>query len=81
LCLQASVDRDQVKAAIKAQQDQQIDNASIFNVVQLMFCVDNWLARIVTKLSFMMLNADRHFWLRGSFTLILRLLRRRSNAW
>ncbi|KAF9676344.1 hypothetical protein SADUNF_Sadunf09G0128900 [Salix dunnii] len=31
-CLQeASVDRDQVKAAIKAQQDQQIDNASIFN--------------------------------------------------
>ncbi|KAJ7001766.1 OVARIAN TUMOR DOMAIN-containing deubiquitinating enzyme 6-like [Populus alba x Populus x berolinensis] len=33
-CLQgASVDRDQVKAAIKAQQDQQIDNASIFNAL------------------------------------------------
>ncbi|KAG5248117.1 OVARIAN TUMOR DOMAIN-containing deubiquitinating enzyme [Salix suchowensis] len=34
-CLQgAGVDRDQVKAAIKAQQDQQIDYASILNEVQ-----------------------------------------------
>lgn len=29
--MQANVDRDQVKAAIKAQQDQQIDNASTSN--------------------------------------------------
>lgn len=28
--MQTNVDKDQVKAAIKAQQDQQIDNASVF---------------------------------------------------
>lgn len=30
--LQTNVDKDQVKAAIKAQQDQQIDNVSIVNL-------------------------------------------------
>lgn len=30
---QSNVDKDQVKAAIRAQQEQQIDNVSIFNVV------------------------------------------------
>lgn len=29
--LQANVDKDKVKAALKAQQDQQIDNASILD--------------------------------------------------
>lgn len=32
---QTNVDKDQVKAAIKAQQDQQIDNVSVFLVINL----------------------------------------------
>lgn len=32
--MQRNVDKDQVKAAIRAQQDQQIDNASILIVMQ-----------------------------------------------
>lgn len=35
LWLQTNVDKDQVKDAIKAQQDQQIDNASIFDNLEL----------------------------------------------
>lgn len=39
--LQTNVDRDQVKAAIKAQQDQQIDNVSIFILLCCMFLFIN----------------------------------------
>jgi hypothetical protein len=43
--MQTNVDKDQVKAAIKAQQDQQLDNASIwtwiFNSMST-FCYLNW---------------------------------------
>lgn len=55
--VQTNVDKDQVKAAIKAQQDQQIDNASALNVLQygfyvhLTYCINGFPA--LPYLSFM----------------------------
>lgn len=63
--MQRNADKDQVKAAIKAQQDQQIDNASIlaYNIVHFFCSLNCWLMTLVfTSFFWQALLAEGRFY-------------------
>ncbi|KAG8081906.1 hypothetical protein GUJ93_ZPchr0014g46924 [Zizania palustris] len=78
-----NVDRDQVKAAIKAQQDQQIENVSTDNCFEgvlaisssqhllklIRFTLSYWSIKL-HMLNSCVVGNDRHFWLKDDYTLI-----------